>query len=197
MRSAAIYARISADVEGTGLGVTRQLEDCRKLAADRGWPVGDEYADNDVSAFSGKPRREYARMLDDLASGARDAVMIAYNLDRLHRRRVGILEEFVALCERVGVRDVATVTADIDLGNDDGLFMARIFAAFAAKESGRKSARIRRKMLQNAEQGVPHGSVRPFGYENDKITIREDEAKVVRGNGGPLPGRRVDPLVEV
>lgn len=100
-------------------------------------------------------------MLADLESGARDAVLV-YNLDRLHRRPVE-LEEFVALCESVGVRDVATVTADIDLGNDDGLFMARIFAAFAAKESGRKSARIRRKMLQNAEQGRPHGSVRPFG----------------------------------
>ena len=178
MRSAAIYARISADVEGKSLGVQRQLEDCRKLAADRGWPVGAEYVDNDVSAFSGKPRREYARMLADLESGARDAVVV-YNLDRLHRRPAE-LEEFVALCERVGVSQVATVTADIDLGNDDGLFMARIFAAFAAKESGRKSARIRRKMLQNAEQGLPHGSVRPFGYEDDKITLREAEAAVVR-----------------
>jgi site-specific DNA recombinase len=66
------------------------------------------------------------------------------------------------------------------LGNDDGLFMARIFAAFAAKESGRKSARIQRKMLQNAEQRLPHGSVRPFGYEDDKITLRDSEAAVVR-----------------
>ncbi|KAA8958642.1 recombinase family protein [Mycobacterium sp.] len=176
--SAAIYARISSDAEGTGLGVARQLEDCRKLAAERGWPVGAEYVDNDVSAFSGKPRREYARMLADLASGDRDAVIV-YNLDRLHQRPVE-LEEFVTLCESVGVRDVATVTADIDLGNDDGLFMARIFAAFAAKESGRKSARIRRKMLANAQAGLPHGSVRPFGYEDDKITLREDEAVVVR-----------------
>ena len=68
------------------MGVARQLEDCRKLAADRGWPVGAEYVDNDVSAFSGKPRRQYARMLADLASGDRDAVIV-YNLDRLHRRR--------------------------------------------------------------------------------------------------------------
>lgn len=160
------------------MGVARQLEDCRKLAADRGWPVGAEYVDNDVSAFSGKPRRQYARMLADLASGDRDAVIV-YNLDRLHRRPVE-LEEFVTLCESVGVRDVATVTADIDLGNDDGLFMARIFAAFAAKESGRKSARIRRKMLQNAQAGLPHGSARPFGYEADKITVRDSEAAVVR-----------------
>ena len=79
-----------------------------------GWPVGAEYVDNDVSAFSGKPRREYARMLADLESGARDAVIV-YNLDRLHRRPAEF-EEFVALCERVGVSQVATVTADIDLG---------------------------------------------------------------------------------
>jgi len=85
----------------------------------------------------------------------RDAVLV-YNLDRLHRRPVE-LEEFVTLCEKAGVREVATVTADIDLGNDDGLFMARIFAAFAAKESGRRSARIRRKMDQNATAGLPHG----------------------------------------
>jgi hypothetical protein len=63
-------------------------------------------------------------MLADLASGARDAVIV-YNLDRLHRRPAE-LEEFVALCEGAGVSQVATVTADIDLGNDDGLFMARI-----------------------------------------------------------------------
>lgn len=46
----------------------RQLEDCRELAADRGWPVGKEYIDNDVSAFSGKTRRQYVPMLADLES---------------------------------------------------------------------------------------------------------------------------------
>ena len=105
--------------------------------------------------------------------------MLVYNLDRLHRRPVE-LEEFVGLCEAAGVRNVATVTADIDLGNDDGLFMARIFAAFAAKESGRRSARVKRKMQANAEAGLPHGPSRPFGYESDKITIRETEAVIIR-----------------
>ena len=85
--SAAVYARISADVDGSALGVTRRLQDCRKLAADRGWPVGAEYVDNDVSAYSGKPRPQYERMLADLAAGARDAVIV-YNLDRLHRSQV-------------------------------------------------------------------------------------------------------------
>ncbi|WP_272819022.1 hypothetical protein [Prescottella equi] len=30
---------------------------------------------------------------------------------------------------------VATATSDVDLGNGDGLFMARLLAAFAAKET--------------------------------------------------------------
>ncbi len=81
VRSAAVYARISQDLEGKGLGVQRQLEDCRKLAKDRGWTIGREYVDNDVSAYSGKTRRGYRQMLDDLANGARDAVIV-YNLDR-------------------------------------------------------------------------------------------------------------------
>ena len=144
--------------------------------------MGEEYVDNDISAYSGKPRPAYARMIADVTGGLRDAVLV-YNLDRLHRRPVE-LEEFVTLCEKAGVREVATVTADIDLGNDlgndDGLFMARIFAAFAAKESGRRSARIRRKMDQNATAGLPHGPARPFGYEADKITVREDEAAIIR-----------------
>src|SRR5690606_37263994 len=62
-----------------------------------------------------------------------------------------------------------------------GLFMARIFAAFAAKESGRKSERIKRKLRQNAERGLPHGGHnRPFGYADDRITVIESEAVIIR-----------------
>jgi Site-specific recombinases, DNA invertase Pin homologs len=179
VRAAAIYARISSDQDGRGLGVKRQVEDCRKLARQRGWTVAEEYVDNDVSAFSGKRRPAYERMLADLADGVRDAVIV-YNLDRLHRRPLE-LEHFASLCERAGVTNVATVTADIDLGNDDGLFMARMFAAFAAKESGRRSARVRRKMEENAAAGLPHGGqLRPFGYDHSKAALVEDEAAIIR-----------------
>ena len=178
--NAGIYARISSDQDGTALGVTRQLEDCRKLASDRGWLIVDEYVDNDVSAYSGRRRPEYLRMVEDLTSGRINAVVV-YNVDRLTRRPIE-LEEFVRVCEAAGVRDLASVTADLDLGNDDGLFMARVFAAFAAKESGRKSARMKRRNLQSAEQGLPNmgGSNRPFGFEDDRVTINAAEAEVIR-----------------
>lgn len=178
-QSVAVYARISSDVTGEGLGVARQLAECRALAKARGWTVGEEYVDNDVSAYKVKTRPEYERMLHDLEMGERDAVVV-YNLDRLTRQPIQ-LEQFTALCERAGVRQVATVTADIDLGNDDGLFMARISAAFAAKESGRKSARLKSKARQLAELGKPNGGHhRPFGYEADRVTVRPAEAATIR-----------------
>lgn len=179
VRAAAIYARISSDQSGEGLGVARQLEDCHRLAESKGWPVREVYVDNDISAYRGKHRPEYARMLQDIESGRVDAV-IAYHQDRLTRRPME-WEQFVELCDRSGVEQLATVTSDIDFGNDNGMLIARITAAVAANESARKSERVKRKLQQNVEAGLPHGgSTRPFGYEDDRVTVRESEAKIIR-----------------
>lgn len=179
VRAAAIYARISSDQTGERLGVQRQLEDCRKLALDKGWPVAAEYIDNDISAYRGKARPEYARMLEDIAGGRVDAV-VAYHQDRLTRRPME-WEQFVELCDEAGVQQLVTVTSDINFGNDNGMLVARITAAVAANESARKSERIKRKIQQNVEQGKPNGGpYRPFGYEADRLTVRESEAEVLR-----------------
>ena len=178
-RNAAIYARVSSDPTGTALGVQRQLEDCRKLATQRGWTVAEEYVDNDVSALKGAHRPAYERMLDDLRDGYRDGVIV-YHLDRLTRRPIE-LEHFTEVAEAAGVTQFATVSGDINLGNGDGLLIARIHAAVAAQESQRKSERVRRKAQQNAEAGKPGGGKqRPFGYNADKITINEPEADAIR-----------------
>jgi site-specific DNA recombinase len=178
-RTAAIYARISSDSAGLGLGVTRQLEDCRRLAASAGWQVEQEYVDNDLSAFSGKRRPAYEQMLDDLRDGLRDAV-ICYHVDRLTRRPVE-LEQFVETVDAAGVRYVRFVAGDMDLGTGDGLLIGRIMAAVAASESAAKSRRVKRKLDQVAAEGRPHGGFRrPFGYDDDKITVRPDEAAVIR-----------------
>ena len=85
MVRAAIYARISSDRDGDHLGVTRQIEDCERLIAGRGWEVAERYVDDDVSAYSGKTRPAYKRMLADLRGGFLDAVVV-YDADRLHRQ---------------------------------------------------------------------------------------------------------------
>jgi site-specific DNA recombinase len=175
----AIYARISRDVTGDGLGVERQLSDCRKIAAERGWNVAEEYVDNDISAYAGKRRPSYERLLEDIAAGQRDAVIV-YNNDRLTRRPIE-LEQFTAICEAAGVTQLIAITGGLNLGNDDGMFTARVLAAVAAKESARKSARLKRKAREIAESGKPNGGYhRPWGYEADRVTVVESEAEVIR-----------------
>lgn len=178
-RSAAIYARISSDVEGSHAGVDRQVKDCRALAASLGWSVGGEYVDNDLSAYTGKRRPDYERMLAHLADGTVDAVL-AYHIDRLTRRPIE-LEQFLGVIDQANVKHVRFVTGDTDIGTGDGLLMARIMAAVAANESASKSRRVRRKLDDVAASGMPHGgSNRPFGFADDKITIRPDEAQVIK-----------------
>lgn len=176
---AAIYARISSDVAGEGLGVRRQVEDCRKLAAQLGWQVGEEYVDNDFSAYSGKPRPAYQRLLADLAEGRVDGVLV-YHLDRLTRRPQE-LETFLEVLDEAKVRHVKFVAGDADLGSGDGLLVVRIMSAVAANESATKGRRVKRKMQQRAEAGLPHGAgTRAFGFETDGITHRRDEARIIR-----------------
>ena len=60
--------------------------------------MADVYVDNDVSAYSGKHRPQYERMLSDVARGLVDAVIV-YHTDRLTRRPIE-LEAFVQVMEK-------------------------------------------------------------------------------------------------
>jgi len=176
---AAIYARISSDREGDQLGVRRQVEDCERLCARKRWEVVECYVDDDVSAYRGRTRSSYRRMLDDIRGGFIDAVTV-WHLDRLHRQPRE-LEEFFEICEAAGISRLASVSGDIDLGTHDGQFLARILGAVSRKESDDKSRRIRRKHEELAQAGkIAGGGTRPFGYAADRRTIREVEADVIR-----------------
>ncbi|MCW2760007.1 MAG: serine recombinase, partial [Marmoricola sp.] len=102
--AAAIYARISSDPTEARAGVGRQVSDCRKLADSLGWGVAGEYVDNDLSAYSGKRRPEYERMLTDLTDGVIDAVVV-YDIDRLTRRPME-LEHFANTAQAAKVEHV-------------------------------------------------------------------------------------------
>ncbi len=176
-RAAAIYTRISVDKNGDGLAIERQEALCRDLADRKGWPVAEVYVDRDISAYSGKRRPDYERLLADLASGARDAVAVV-DADRLHRSPKE-LEAFIELCDRRGVA-LANVSGDLDLSSSDGRFKARILGAVSRQESEKKSERIKRQRDQAARAGKPTGGRRPYGYDLDRVSIREDEAAVIR-----------------
>jgi site-specific DNA recombinase len=176
-KAAAVYARISLDRAGEGLGVERQVQLCRKLAKAKGWPIAGTYVDNATSAYRGKARPHYGRMLGDIERGVIDAV-VCVDLDRLTRRPIE-LEHFMDLADRHGIA-LANVSGDTDLSTSDGRLKARIMGAVARQESEKKGERVSREAEHAARRGVARGARRPFGYEDgdqDPPVIDPDTGK--------------------
>ncbi|MGW3024798.1 recombinase family protein [Streptomyces sp. NPDC001221] len=159
---AVIYCRISQDRTGAGLGVDRQRQDCEALAERNGWQVVETYVDNDISAYSGKKRPGYERMLADLDQGTA-TIVIAWHTDRLHRSPTE-LEKYIALSERRGVATHTVQAGVIDLSTPSGRMTARILGAVAKQESEHKGERVARARQQRALAGEWGGGIRPFGW---------------------------------
>lgn len=169
-KRAAIYTRISRDTKGEGLGVQRQLEDCRKLAERIGARIVEEYSDNDISAFSGRQRPQYETMLADIAAGRVDLI-IAWNSDRLHRQTKE-LERYMDLCLPRGV-DTHTVQAGIlEFTTANGRMVAKMLGAVSQQESELKGERIRRQKAQAARAGKYLGGRVPWGWHKTGGSIK-------------------------
>jgi site-specific DNA recombinase len=180
-RRAAIYCRISQDREGAGLGVGRQRQDCQALAQRLDWTIVAEHTDNDVSAYSGKPRPGYRALLADIEAGTVDAVLV-WHTDRLHRSPRE-LEEYVDLCERKGVTTQTARAGELDLATPAGRAVARTLGAWARFEVEHKSERTKRAQLQAAQAGKWRGGAPPFGWnlhEDGSASLNRREAREIR-----------------
>ncbi|MDP9144698.1 MAG: recombinase family protein [Actinomycetota bacterium] len=190
-----IYVRISDDREGGGLGVKRQEQDGRELAARLGGHVLAVCDDNDLTAHdkSGryKKRPEYERMCGLLRERPGQRGVIAWHSDRLHRTPTE-LEAFIVLVEQTGAAVQTVQAGELDLSTASGRMTARVHCAVARHESEHKSERVRRKVKELADAGAIYGGgPRPFGYNRiysgdgprRKILrdeINEPEAVIVR-----------------
>jgi site-specific DNA recombinase len=176
---AGLYARISTDRHADELGVRRQIADCEALATSRGFTVVDRFVDNDASAFAGRRRPEYERLMADVRSG-RITAIVAWDADRIYRHPKD-LESFVTTVEEAGAAVLTVQSGEIDLSTASGRMVARILGTTARFEGEHKAERQRRKHRELAEAGKPTGGGdRPFGFEADRVTIRPDEAREIR-----------------
>jgi DNA invertase Pin-like site-specific DNA recombinase len=162
---------MSKDREGAYLGIDRQLEKCIPLAEQLGWIVVRTYADNDISAYSGKPRPDYLAMIKALDRGEADAV-IAWHTDRLHRSPAE-LEEFIAICDRRKIIVRTVESGELDLSTPAGQMTARIVGAVARHEVDHARSRMSLEHAQAASKGHPHGKI-PYGYR----AVRDDDGKI-------------------
>lgn len=184
---AAIYLRISRDISGENLGVTRQLEDCKALAKSLDWTVAEVYTDNDVSASSGKTRPGYKKMMADVEAGLIDCI-VAWHPDRLYRRAVD-LGPLVEVCKQHNTQ-IATVRAGtIDLTTPTGRLVAGLLAQVATYEGEAKSDRWKRSIRQRRETGVVHTmGPRLYGYDRAGNIIDEERAHLEWAAGQILDG---------
>jgi DNA invertase Pin-like site-specific DNA recombinase len=188
---AGIYARISRDDLGDGLGVERQVEDCRAVTRRRDWCVADTYVDNDISAFSGRARPAYDQLVADLKNGRID-VVVAWAPERLHRS-LRELEDFIDLVETQGT-SVETVKAGTwDLSSSHGRLVARMLGAVSRAESERIGERVSRAHQQAKDRGLWRGPI-PYGmrasnqpgmpaaHQQEAETVREIFEQIRRGD---------------
>ncbi|WP_440103538.1 recombinase family protein [Streptosporangium sp. H16] len=179
------YARISADLRGDEHGVQDQHRVNRQTATRHGWTVVHEFTDNDKSAAKADVYRDdFEAMLKVLKGGklpdgreVRGVVIIAE--DRL-ARRPGDYERFVeAITYRDG-RVFADAKQSKDLYSEDVESMGLFGAVISKMEVRKMQRRMRSSHQARALQGKVVGGPRPFGWKDDRITVEEPEAALLR-----------------
>ena len=179
MTRVGIYVRISDDRDGTQQATKRQLEDCRRFAASKGWHVADVFEDVDVSAYQRTAKRpEFERMIQAVNEKDIDGVL-AWKMDRISRRQRDLVR-LDEQCETSGAF-IATVIEAIDTRQSTGRFVAELLVAQARMESSNTSVRVKRAHEAQAKAGRPAlGGLRPYGYTIDHGQIVPKEAALIR-----------------
>lgn len=182
VRKGIAYARQSEDDSD---GIDRQLEDCRRLAAQENVEIIREITENDQSASKSKPRPKYdGDLLPAIRAGEAD-VIIAQTQDRLLRKPKEMEEliDFVEAERLTSGRDIEILLyrSRIDLRDANGRAAARQGAVWARLEVEQKAERRVRAEQSRALQGrPPGGGRRAFGYTKGGTALVPEEAALVR-----------------
>jgi site-specific DNA recombinase len=173
----AIYTRVSQDRDGTGTSVAQQLADCRKYAADQGFQIVAELSDNDISAYTGKRRPSYEKLIELISGGEVDAVIV-WEQSRLTRMPYE-LEGYINACQPHRVSTYTVTGGLFDLTTDQGRMVARMTGAVNRYEVDQLRGRVKRGMRARAAKGLPGGGRTPFGFKADKLTHEPEEAAAI------------------
>ncbi|MCP2328453.1 DNA invertase Pin-like site-specific DNA recombinase [Hamadaea flava] len=205
-RNALGFARLSdlrlidLDEDGRAKGNIDQEQRIRDYAKAIGWRITRVIVENDlvrradgsvkgVSAFKRRKvklpdgRHEWRTYrpglrlsLDLLARGEHDG-FIPLDLDRAFRDPRD-LEDLIDVAAEYNV-PVESVTGSLRLNNDADITMARVMVAMANKASRDTSRRVSAARERQARAGEYGGGKRPYGFEEDGVTVRPDEAAVL------------------
>ena len=180
------YCRISDDAhKRDGHGVEDQARHCARIADHGRMIVVHRYVDNDKSASKANVvRADFDNMISALERGTTeygypvDGVVCVAD-DRLYRG-AHAYERFVDAFTLHPDRVYADETGRHDLYGDGAEYRGLLGVAAARSETKKKKRRARLNHLARAEHGEPVAGRRPFGWNDDKLTLRQGEAAVIR-----------------
>jgi site-specific DNA recombinase len=167
-----VYLRQSRDFTGEERGISRQREDCTALLARRGWTLGVEHVDNDITASGKRKRPGFEALIARIAAG-QTRIVVAWNLDRISRNASDRLRLLEAGRDRGLVLAMARGT-DLDLSTPAGRLTAGILGEAAQYEIDQKGDRHRRAAQQRSQLGLPPLGVRLTGYTSAGELVPEE-----------------------
>lgn len=155
---AAIYTRISSEMQVNGYSLDAQLTACQRLAAERGWQVVATYSDTESGRTTARP--QFRQMLQDAERGLFD-VIIVHKLDRFSRSVTDTLVLLKRL-EALGV-SLISISEQFDFTTPVGKVLLTMLSAFAQWYLDNLSQETKKGKRARAERGHWNSAI-PFGY---------------------------------
>lgn len=187
-----VLPRTGGEIKGRDV----QEQDCESYVSRRGGRYVFTYEEPDTSAWKRKrvrlpdgtvgwrvSRPVFENALEDLKRGVApngeplDGIVV-YDLDRLTRDNRH-LEDAIDVVMHYG-RPILDTTGSVDLLTENGRSMARVMVTMSNKQSADTARRVARKHRAMQQAGIPAGGKRPFGWQDDKRTLKPDEAEAIR-----------------
>lgn len=206
------YERISDAEKGDVDGVERQRMRNRAAVEALGGVVGIEHRENNTSAYKKRKvtltdqygytyealrviRPVWGAALNRLRTGESKRLMV-WDLDRL-ARDVRDLEDAIEVVTHYGATIHSAIPGQIDLTNDNGIWLARQLVLAANKSSADTARRVSDKKEVNRSLGKRQGGrYRTYGYTRQWETIKEEKAIVIEAFSRRLKGESVTAIAK-
>ncbi|MGW0859259.1 recombinase family protein [Streptomyces sp. NPDC002690] len=173
--------RAARSAWSAGKGVANQHRRNDKYAARHHAVIVHRYTDNDLSASKRNVvRPDFQAMLRDLRRGHTPEGypvhgVICVDQDRVQRTDRD-WEDFVEAITLEPSRRFYTPSGPMDLTEEGEIIKTGIMAVVNKAEAMKKKRRIRDWHQDRILDGLPHSGPRPFGWEEDRETLRPTES---------------------
>jgi site-specific DNA recombinase len=175
-RTAIGYVRVSVD------GIDKVSPDMQRRAIEeycerKSWPLADVVIERGRSAGRGKARPAFETLLDRLATGEADTLVV-YKLDRLTRSTIDFADIRSRLAE--GGTEFVSVTEEFDTTTAMGRAMVSIVVTFAELERDMLTDRVKEAHRQKRHEGRGTTGTAAYGYRHDdhgRLVVESTEAE--------------------